>query len=123
MHVRRAKDAVKYQAPGHHGVEAVRLQGLDAGGPDTCVVSVSVYRSGAWVDSLPTAAETIYVVLEGALVINPHSDVPVTLTRHDSVHLHEGETRAILNENEADAVLLVVLLPSAPERASDPDGI
>ncbi|GGG26521.1 hypothetical protein GCM10007304_45420 [Rhodococcoides trifolii] len=113
MHLTRFEDAVPYAPPGHHGVTAVRLQGLDAGGPDGCVVSISTYAPDSFVDLLPTAFETIYVVLDGELVIYAHGKV-ATLRRDDSVHLDRGEVRSIRNVQSSSATLLVVLLSAKP---------
>jgi quercetin dioxygenase-like cupin family protein len=110
MHVVRADSAVRYEPPGHHGVESRRLQGLDAGGPRDYAVSVSTYAAGAEVTPLPTAADTVYVVLGGSLRVTSHDDdQTVELAVHDSVHLRAGEVRSIRNDSGAEAVLLVVL--------------
>ncbi|MCK2220466.1 cupin domain-containing protein [Actinomadura sp. ATCC 31491] len=110
MHLVTAAQAVPYDPPGHHDVAARRLQGLDAGGPGGFSVGLSHYPPGSTVDSAPTAAETVYVVLSGELELTCDDRV-VTLGRHDSVHLTKGEVRSLRNASGADATLLVVLRP------------
>lgn len=112
MHLTRADDGVVYQAPGHFGVSSRRLQGHEAGGPRRAAVSISVYPPGAGVQPLPTAAETIYVVLAGELELNGHlgEQDALVLGAHDSVHLRRGEVRSLRNAGTSDAELLVVML-------------
>ncbi|MFC4117318.1 cupin domain-containing protein [Nonomuraea zeae] len=110
MHLVRAAEAVPYAPPGHHHVTARRLQGLDAGGPGGFSVGVSHYPPGSTVDTAPTAAETVYVVLAGELELTCDGSIH-TVSRHDSVHLAAGEVRSLRNASAADATLLVVLKP------------
>ena len=112
MHVNRAADAASYQAPGHFGVESIRLQGRTAGGAEFCAVSVSNYEPGAGVDDLPVDCDTVYVILSGELEVTSHDDgQTVVLGEHDSVHIPRGERRSIRNRSGADTKMLVVLAP------------
>lgn len=112
MHVNRAADAAPYQAPGHFGVESIRLQGRAAGGAEFCAVSVSDYEPGAGVDELPVDCDTIYVILEGELEVTSHDDPQtVVLGRFDSVHIPRGERRSIRNRTDGVTKMLVVLAP------------
>jgi hypothetical protein len=112
MHIVRSEHSLAYEPPGHQGVIARRLQGLEAGGPAGVAVSISTYLPGSTIDALPVAGDTIYVVLAGALVLNPHDPATATtLATHDSVYLPQGEIRSVRNDSVADATLLVVLSP------------
>jgi hypothetical protein len=114
MHVTRAVDGVAYAAPGHVGVDSLRLQGGEAGGPERVAVSVSTYPPGAGVEPTPTAADTIYVILGGELELNGHLDTgSLALGVHDSVYLRQGEIRSLRNVTDNDAVLLVVIVSDA----------
>jgi len=53
-------------------------------------------------------AETVYVVLDGELVIHTEEGETV-LGRLDSMHLARGETRSILNRSDQEALLLVTM--------------
>lgn len=112
MHVNRAAAAAPYQAPGHHGVESIRLQGRAAGGAEFCAVSISDYAPGAGVDDLPVDCDTVYVILEGELEVTSHDDgETAVLGVHDSVHIARGERRSIKNATDAVTKMLVVLAP------------
>jgi len=112
MQVNRAAAAASYQAPGHFGVESIRLQGRDAGGAQFCAVSVSDYAPGAGVDELPVDCDTVYVILSGELEVTSHDDgESVLLGEHDSVHLARGERRSIRNRSDHSTKMLVVLAP------------
>jgi quercetin dioxygenase-like cupin family protein len=113
MHLVTAADAVPYRPPGHHHVAARRLQGLEAGGPVEFSVGLSHYPPGSMVDAGPTAAETVYVVIDGELELTADGRT-VVLGAHDSVHLAAGEIRGLRNASTADATLLVVLKPDQP---------
>lgn len=107
MHVVRAAQAVPYDPPGHHGVAARRLQGLEAGGPAGFAVAVSHYPSGAAAMMAPIAADTVYVVLDGELTVTA-GGTSVVLAADDSVYLAAGTTRSVRNHGTAAATLLVV---------------
>ena len=112
MHVNRGASAAKYQAPGHFGVESIRLQGRTAGGAEFCAVSVSDYQPGAGVDELPVDCDTVYVILSGELEVTSHDDgETAVLGAYDSVHIARGERRSIRNASDAVTKMLVVLAP------------
>ncbi|MEU5883283.1 cupin domain-containing protein [Spirillospora sp. NPDC047279] len=115
MHVNTWSDSLPYDPPGHRSVDARRLQGLAAEGPDDFWVGLSRYVPGAEAEMAPTAADTVYVLLEGELELTSETDgVTVVLRRHDSAFLPLGETRRVRNISDTDSLLLVILKPDAP---------
>ncbi|MEI6372963.1 MAG: cupin domain-containing protein [Actinomycetes bacterium] len=98
--------APSYSPPLHHNVDAFRLQGGEVSATDSHWVGLSVYHAGASVDESPVRAESIYVVLEGQLVVTVGA-VEYVLARHDSLHMNEGEMRSVENRTDTDALLLV----------------
>lgn len=108
MNVTRWADAPTYVAPTHQQVCTTRLQGLEAGPTERFWVGLSLYRQGGMAESAAAPAETVYVLLDGELVIRTDEGETV-LGRLDSVHLAEGETRSILNRSDQEATLLVVI--------------
>ncbi|SON61790.1 hypothetical protein MSIMFI_03309 [Mycobacterium simulans] len=74
MNVTRVSEAPTYVAPAHHDVCTMRLQGLE--------------------ENAPTQEETVYVVLDGALVVTTLGAETV-LGRLDSMHLAKGEVRSV----------------------------
>jgi quercetin dioxygenase-like cupin family protein len=108
MRITRADAAPSYSPPLHHGVDAVRLQGLEAGPTSRFWVGLSRYQPGGGADEAPTAEETVYVVLEGELVVSAEGE-EATLHARDSVHLPKGTVRRVTNRSERDAALLVII--------------
>jgi quercetin dioxygenase-like cupin family protein len=108
MRVTRADQAPPYAPPLHQGVDAVRLQGMEAGPTERFWVGLSVYAPGGFADTAPTAEETVYVVLDGELALHAEGAVQ-TLRAGDSVHLPKGTVRSVRNESGAPARLLVVI--------------
>lgn len=108
MNVTRLCDAPTYVAPAHHDVRTSRLQGLEAGPTERFWVGVSLYHPGGMAEKAAAPEETVYVVLDGELVI--HTDEgEVVLGRLDSMHLAKGETRSILNRSDHETTLLVTM--------------
>ncbi|WP_204803034.1 cupin domain-containing protein [Mycobacterium riyadhense] len=106
MNVTRADEAPPYVAPGHQGVCTKRLQGLEAGYTDRFWVGVSCYNPGGFVEKAPTGEETVYVVLDGELVVTTDGGETV-LGRLDSLHLAKGEVRSVRNRSNQEALLMV----------------
>ena len=114
--ITRADAAPPYSPPLHSGVEARRLQGLEAGSTERFWVGLSTYPPGAAAELAPTAQETVYVVLDGELELAvPAEGVRETLRAGDSVHLPQGTVRSVTNVSGAEARLLVILAtPGGP---------
>ncbi|WP_217624637.1 cupin domain-containing protein [Streptomyces sp. TRM64462] len=111
MRVTRLDDALAYEPPLHHGVGALRLQGHEAGPTVRFWSGLSYYLPGGAADSAPTVEETVYVVLDGELVVTADGDEE-TLRPYDSVHLAKGQIRSVENRSRRPATLLVtVALP------------
>ncbi|MEU9246224.1 hypothetical protein [Streptomyces sp. NPDC048385] len=107
MHIVRRAEAPGYTPPGHQGVAAWRLQGLQAGGPEEFAVAVSSYPPGADAGPAPVLATCVYVVLDGEFTLEAE-DRTEFLRVHDSAHLKAGEVRSIRNDGTRTATLLVV---------------
>jgi uncharacterized cupin superfamily protein len=117
MNLTRASEAPCYSAELHRGVCTVRLQGHEAGTTDRFWVGVSIYKPGGTAEEAPAREETVYVVLDGELVVAwPGGDS--VLGRLDSVHFAKGEVRSIQNLADREAVLLVAIAHSDEERRS-----
>ncbi len=108
MNLTRASEATPYVAPLHHGVKAMRLQGHEAGHTERFWSGVSVYRPGGCAELAPAREETVYVVLEGELVVTADGTETV-VRRLDSIHLAKGEMRSIENRSPREALLLVTV--------------
>jgi uncharacterized cupin superfamily protein len=108
MNLTRASQAPAYTAPWHHAVSTVRLQGHEAGRTERFWVGVSTYRPGGIAENAAAREESVYVVLDGALVVSTEN-AEMVLGRLDSVRFAKGEMRSIENRSSRDAVLLVVI--------------
>lgn len=108
MRITRAADAPPYSPPLHQGVDARRLQGMEAGPTERFWVGLSVYSPDGAANTAPTVAETVYVVLSGSLRLET-GDVVEDLYEGDSVHLPKGTVRSVRNVSGAPARLLVVI--------------
>ncbi|WND39780.1 cupin domain-containing protein [Streptomyces sp. BB1-1-1] len=111
LRVTRLDQAPPYQPPSHHGVGALRLQGHEAGPTTRFWTGLSYYLPDGAADATPTVEETVYVVLDGELVVTADGE-EATLRPHDSVHLAKGQVRSVENRSRRPATLLVtVALP------------
>lgn len=113
VRVTPADAAPPYQPPLHQDVQAVRLQGHEAGPTSRFWVGRSRYLPGGRADQAPAAEETVYVVLAGQLVLTAEGKDTV-LREGDSVHLPKGTVRSLENRSGQDASLLVVIATPEP---------
>ena len=113
MRVTRHAAAPGYVAAAHHGVATLRLQGHEAGPTERFWVGLSYYLPGGGADENPAGEETVYVVLDGELVVRADGREE-TLGPHDSVHLSKGTRRRVDNQSARPATLLVII--ANPER-------
>lgn len=107
MRITRIAVAEPFRPDGHTGVGPVRLQGGEATPTSTFTVALSHYLPGGCAQLAPQAAETVYVVLAGALVITSEG-VEATLAPHDSVHFTPGTLRTVENRTNLPASILVI---------------
>jgi quercetin dioxygenase-like cupin family protein len=108
VHVTRLASAPAYEAAAHHGVAARRLQGHEAGPTSAFWVGLSYYLPGGGADEKPIAAETVYVLLDGSLVVTAEGE-KVTLEPLDSLHMPAGTVRRVDNISARTATLLVII--------------
>jgi uncharacterized cupin superfamily protein len=108
MNLTRASEAPVYAVPLHHDVCAVRLQGHEAGPTERLWVGLSTYRPGGIAQTAPVNEETVYIVIDGELVVTADG-TETLLGRFDSVHFARGEARSVENRSGREAVLLVVI--------------
>ena len=113
MRITTADQAPPYHPPLHQDVQAVRLQGHEAGPTSRFWVGRSRYLPGGRAQEAPTAEETVYVVLDGELVLSTDGQ-DSTIRAGDSVHLPKGTVRSLENRSGKDASLLVVIAMPVP---------
>ena len=108
MEVTRYDEAPTYEAPGHHDVYGLRLQGFEVSKTRNFSLSISHFLPTGGCDMAATPVEKVYFVLEGEVtIITPSGEV--VLNKYDSIYLEPGEARAIENRTNSPATMLVAI--------------
>ena len=107
MRITRLGDAERFHPAGHEGVGPLRLQGGESTPTSEFTVALSHYLPGGQAELAPQVAETVYVLLAGALVMSSDGDEAV-LGPLDSVHFTPGTTRTVENRTNQPASMLVI---------------
>lgn len=118
MRITRLDEAEPFTAVGHDGVGPVRLQGGESTPTAEFTVALSHYLPGGCAELSPQVAETVYVVLSGALVMNSEGE-EATLAPLDSVHFTPGTTRTVENRTNQPASMLVIRSRNEPGEAHE----
>ena len=108
------KDAQPYAAAKHFNMTALRLHGKEESGARKFWMGLSHFlpQGGAEYDASPT--EKIYFVLEGEVTVVTSEKEKVVLKAWDSIHIAPNEGRAIRNEtNKPASMLVIVTYPDA----------
>lgn len=120
MEITRFDEARAYQAPLHFGCHSLRLQGLEASKADFAWVGLSHFLPGGGCEMSATPAAKIYVVTAGEICVELADGTKHRLGVNDSCHIPAGEARAVLNETNAPASMIVVM-PAAPAAIENPE--
>ena len=109
MDIVRLADAKAYVAPKHYDMRSLRLQGFDASDADFAWTGLSYFLpgGGAEMDAGPLAK--IYVVLDGEVTIELGTGATHRLGKLDSCFIPGGEARAVRNDGNTVATMLVVM--------------
>ena len=116
MEITRFADAKAYEAPLHHGVTALRLQGFGASGADFAWTGLSHILPGGGADMDAGALGKIYVVIEGEVTVALRSGEVAVLRRLDSCFIPAGEAREVRNDSNAVASMIVIM-PFPPQKS------
>jgi quercetin dioxygenase-like cupin family protein len=108
MQITRYAGAKPYQTTRHYNMVGLQLQGNAASTTEAFTCGLSLFLPGGGAEMSSSAAEKIYVVLEGEIVVRT-DEGEFTLGPLDSCHLAPNETRAIENRTNTVASVLVVL--------------
>lgn len=112
MHVKRFAEAKPYEAPNHHGVVGLRLQGFEPDGPVNQWIGLSQFLPGGGAGPDSTPVEKVYFVVDGEMTVVVDGTETV-LGRYDSCTIPAGEVREIINRtNEVVTMLVVIPYPS-----------
>lgn len=116
MDITRFGEVHRYDAPKHYDMRSLRLQGLDASTADFAWVGLSYFLPGGGAEMDAGALGKIYLVLDGEITIELGKGDTHTLCKLDSCFIPAGEARAVRNNGNTVASM-VVIMPS-PERVS-----
>jgi glyoxylate utilization-related uncharacterized protein len=103
-------DVKPYDAPGHFGMTAMRLQGKEESGATKFWMGLSHFLPGggagwAYEDN---PLEKVYFVLEGELTVKSKTETFV-LRKGDSLFLGPNEGRELMNATNMPASMLVII--------------
>lgn len=109
MQVTRFEQAPWYEAPKHFDMRCLRLQGFDASDANFAWIGFSHFLPGARADMDVSPLEKIYVALEGEITIELGDGTVDVLRKFDSCLIPGGEARAVRNNTNSVAAMLVVM--------------
>jgi quercetin dioxygenase-like cupin family protein len=115
VEVTRFEDAKAYEAPLHHGVTALRLQGFAASGADFAWTGLSHILPGGGADMDAGPLGKIYVVIDGEVTVRLGSGEVTVLRKLDSCFIPAGEPREVCNKSNAMASMIVIM-PYPPKQ-------
>lgn len=108
MQVTRFSDAPEYQAPGHHAMRCLRVQGMEAGPSTAMWMAISTIEPGGSIAASASPLEKIYVVLDGSIEMTSAGET-VRLNLWDSCRIAPGSDRALVNRSDAPATILLAM--------------
>jgi len=109
MEITRFDDAKPYVAPKHYDMRSLRLQGFEASASKFAWSGLSHFLPGGGAEMDASPLEKIYVVLEGEITIELGDGTIETLKPMDSCFIPGDEARAVRNEGNSVATMLVVM--------------
>ena len=113
MKLTRYEEAKPYVAPNHYDMRSLRLQGFEAGGPETFWVGTSHFLPGGGAGPDASPLEKVYVMLAGELTITANG-VDTVLRSNDSCAIPGGEERTVKN-NSNHVASMIVIMPYPPK--------
>jgi quercetin dioxygenase-like cupin family protein len=109
MQVTRFEEGRRYDAPKHFDMRSLRLQGFDVTDSKTTWVGLSHFLPGGGADMDAGPVEKIYVALDGEITVALADGSETVLHPLDSCLIPAGEARAVRNDGNAVATMLVIM--------------
>lgn len=107
MHVTTLAGLAPYAAPGHFGMTAFRLQGLETSPNRSFWCGLSRFEPGGGAERSSSALERVYVLIEGCMTVIT-DEGEHELRPFDSCRIAPGEARALINRSGALATMMVI---------------
>ena len=117
MEITRFAVAMPYQAPKHFDMRGLRLQGFDASSASFAWAGLSHFLPGGGAEMDSSPLEKIYVVVAGEVTVELGDGTVERMGQYDSCFIPGGEARAIRNESNAVASMIVIM-PYPPTAAA-----
>ncbi|WP_420006448.1 cupin domain-containing protein [Arenibacterium sp. LLYu02] len=108
MRITRISEARGYEAPEHYDMACLRLQGKEASEAGSMWMGMSHLLPGGHTSLKASAQEKIYLVLAGEVTMSNGTETAV-LGVMDSCFIAAGESRALRNETNLPATILLVM--------------
>ena len=109
MNIVRFDDLVQYYPAGHYDMEAKRAHSKDMDDAEILTIGRSEFFPGGGAEAAPVkdGMELVYFVTEGCLTITCDGQ-EFNLTAGDSALFKAGDVRAVKNNTDRNAVMLVI---------------
>src|SRR5277367_4476394 len=114
MQITRFAEAPRYDAPKHFDMRSLRLQGFEVSASKFAWVGLSHFLPQGGAEMDVGALEKIYVILSGEVTVELADGTRHLLRALDSCHIPSGEARAIRNDGNHVATMLVVMPHPGP---------
>lgn len=116
--ITRYKDAKPYKVSTHFDMRGLRLQGFSDTGPSFAWTGMSHFLPGGGCEMGAGSLEKIYVVISGEITIELGDGTVHILKTHDSCFIPGGEARAIRNDTN-DVASMLVIMPYPDQKESN----
>lgn len=113
MQVTRLAEARRYDAPKHFDMRALRLQGLEASPAQFAWVGLSHFLPAGGTEMDAGPLDKIYVVVDGEITVEVEDGQSAVLHPLDSCFIPGGQARAVRNDTNRVASMLVIMPPPA----------
>ena len=101
------QDVKAYAAPGHFAMTAMRMHGKDETGASKFWIGLSHFLPGGGADMATPPGEKVYYVLDGEVTIKTPTE-EIVVGKNELIYIEPGEERAIINQTNLPASMLVV---------------
>ena len=103
------KDVKEYAAAKHFKMIGLRLHGKEESGSKKFWLGLSHFLPGGGAEYDASPTDKIYFVLEGEVTVTDEKKNKIVLKPWDSIFIGPNEGRAILNETNKPASMLVMI--------------
>ncbi|WP_371379422.1 cupin domain-containing protein [Sporomusa aerivorans] len=102
------KDVKPYTAPKHFDMVGLKLHERESVGDPKYWMGMSHFLPGGGAEWAEVPMELVYFVLAGEITVKTKTEKYV-LKKWDSIHIMPGDGRAVINETNLPATMLVIM--------------